>query len=344
MWGAFAVSSLLRKIAAIPWGFVLLFDLACLIALGLAIALLSIPSADAASAAQRQHDGSKRIAISFDDAPRGPGAFLEPGIRPQMLRAALERAKVDQAVFFTNPGRTESGGPNEAELIDYAKAGHLLANHTANHVVLSDVSAERFLADIDQAELWLKSQRGYRPWFRFPQLDEGGRNKTKRDAVRAGLAARGLRNGYVTADGWDWYLENLAIKAVKAGKPIDHDALRDMYVQTHVDAANFADNLARRTLGRAPAHMLLLHETDLAALYLPDLVKALRKDGWTIITADQAYADPMGKLPAPVIADANGTLIQMLSWDRGTKGPRWFEQNEPDAMTRLFNERVLHQR
>ena len=116
----------------------------------------------------------------------------------------------------------------------------------------------------------------------------------------------------------------------------------DLYVETNLQAAEFADKLARRTLGRAPAQVLLLHETDLATLYLPDLARALRANGWTIITADEAYADPMGKLPPPVIADANGTLIQMLSWEHGTKGPRWFERNEIKEADRLFNERVLH--
>ena len=37
-----------------------------------------------------------------------------------------------------------------------------------------------------------------RSWFRFPYLDEGAGDKEKRDAVRAGLAERGLVNGYVT--------------------------------------------------------------------------------------------------------------------------------------------------
>jgi peptidoglycan-N-acetylglucosamine deacetylase len=332
---------LLRHIAALHWGFIVAFNIAALVALLLCAALLSTPAQHRGNDAALAGDGAKRIALSFDDAPRGPGAFLDPGIRPQMLRAALKKASVKQAVFFANPGRINATNQAENSLRDYVKAGHVLANHTANHVVLSDVSAQRFLADIDQAESWLKPEKGYRPWFRFPQLDEGGRDSAKRDAVRAGLRARGLRNGYVTADGWDWYLESLARKAVEAGKPIDHDGLRKLYVETHVMAANFADQLARRTLGRAPAQILLLHETDLAALYIGDLVSALRTDGWTIITADEAYADPMGQLPAPVIADANGTLIQMLSWDRGTKGPRWFPRNEVAEMQRLFGAQVL---
>jgi peptidoglycan/xylan/chitin deacetylase (PgdA/CDA1 family) len=285
-------------------------------------------------------NGEKRIALSFDDAPRGQGAFLDPNVRPQLLIAALRQADVSQAAFFINPGRIDASNQAEDQLRQYARAGHVLANHTATHPPLSDVTADRFLADIDTAEQWLKPEKGYRPWFRFPQLDEGGKDRAKRDSVRAGLQARGLRNGYVTADGWDWYLESLTIKAKKAGKRIDQHALRDLYVETHVQAANFADKLARRTLGRSPAHVLLLHETDLAALYLVDLVKALRADGWTIISADEAYRDAIGG-EEPVIADANGTLIQMMSWDKGVKGPRWFERNEVDVMNRLFEERVL---
>ena len=321
----------------------LLFEFAALVALLLAIALMLTVQSKESSAA-KAGDGSKRIALSFDDAPRGPGAFLDADIRAQLLKAALKRAGVKQAAFFTNPGRIDASNDAAAQLRDYVAAGHVLANHTATHPVLSDVNADRFLADIDKAEVWLKPEKGYRPWFRFPQLDEGGRDLAKRDAVRAGLNARGLRNGYVTADGWDWYLESRTIKAQKSGKRIDQKALRDLYVETHLLSANFADLLARRALGRAPAHMLLLHETDLAALYIEDLVKALRADGWTIITADEAYADPMGKLPAPVIADANGTLIQMLSWDKGVKGPRWFARNEVAMMDQLFKERVLHER
>ncbi|MFM2410000.1 MAG: hypothetical protein RL481_828 [Pseudomonadota bacterium] len=332
-----ALQSLMRNIAAIPWGFVVLFDIAALVALSFSILLIMSSSAVLKPVTL----GEKRIAISFDDAPRGPGAFLDPAIRPQMLRGALKRAGVKQAAFFANPGRIDSSNTSAAALRAYAADGHVLANHTANHMILSNISAERFLADIASAESWLKAEKGYRPWFRFPRLDEGGKDMAKRDAVRAGLQSLGLRNGYVTADGWDWQLESQTRKAVQARKPMDLDALRALYIETHLLSANFADRLARRTLGRAPAHMLLLHETDLAALYIEDLVKALRADGWTIITADQAYADPMASLPAPDIAFANGTLIQMLSWERKTKGPRWFERNEVDEMNRLFAERVL---
>jgi peptidoglycan-N-acetylglucosamine deacetylase len=138
------------------------------------------------------------------------------------------------------------------------------------------------LNDIDSAELFLKGRKGYRPWFRFPYLDEGAEDKVKRDAVRAGLVARGLRNAYVTADGSDWNLEDLTIRAMADGKNLDMEALRRLYVTTQMSAVAYHDELERRTIGRSPAHVLLLHETDLAALFIEDLIKELQAHGWTI--------------------------------------------------------------
>ncbi|MFX8231022.1 hypothetical protein ABTL16_19715, partial [Acinetobacter baumannii] len=82
--------------------------------------------------------------------------------------------------------------------------------------------------------------------------------------------------------GSDWNIERLAADARKRGAAFDDAALRDLYVETMVQAADFSDAVMRKAIGRSPAHMLLLHETDLAARYVPALVAALRKDGWEI--------------------------------------------------------------
>ena len=284
----------------------------------------------------------KRIALTFDDAPRGVGAFFTKQERARRLMAGLRKARVAQVAFFVNPGRAES--PADAVLVDdYVRAGHVIANHSFSHLHLNQLSAADYLADIDKAEAWLKPRHGYRPWFRFPFLDEGGKDKAKRDAVRAGLAARGLTNGYVTAEGSDWNIEQLAIDAKKAGKKIDMAALRDLYVETHVEAADFADGLMRRTIGRSPSHVMLLHETDIAALFVADLVKALRADGWKIVAADTAYHDPL-KTAAPDVPSANGTLTELLAWEKGLPAPRWYARNDLRIANPLFAERVLHEK
>lgn len=284
----------------------------------------------------------KQIALSFDDAPRGRGAFFTPDERTQRIIAELKDAKAPQAVFFVNPGAIGRGdGVGGAERIDaYVAAGHVIANHGNSHPRLSTTDTAAYLADIDAAEAWLKGRPGYRPWFRFPFLDEGGADKVKRDAVRAGLAARGLRNAYVTAESSDWHLEALTIAAVQAKKPVDRKALGALYVTWHVEAANFADAMLQKVTGRQPVQMLLLHETDLAALHIGDLVRALRKDGWTVVSADAAYADPIGQL-MPDTPAANGTLTEALAWTAGEPAPRWYRYNEIPLATAAFRAKVL---
>lgn len=158
--------------------------------------------------------------------------------------------------------------------------------------------------------------------------------------MRTALGSRGLRNGYVTADGADWNMEGLTLAAAKANKRMDMAALRLLYVETMVGAAEYNDGLARKVLGRTPAQVLLLHETDLAALFITDLAAGLRKAGWTLITADEAYRDPLGSL-APDVPSMQGTLTEALAWEKGFAAPRWYDRVSPKVADPLFAERVL---
>ncbi|MEO7564984.1 MAG: polysaccharide deacetylase family protein [Sphingomicrobium sp.] len=220
-------------------------------------------------------DAEKRIALSFDDVPRHRGAIFSPAERTERLIAGLQQANVHQAVFFVVPGQLghDDGVGGEERIAAYVAAGHVIADHSFSHRHLSAISAADYLADIDKSEAWLKNRPGARPWFRFPFLDEGMEDKAKRDLVRAGLKARGLRNGYATIDGNDWQVESLVAEVVKTGSPIQLNAVRDFYVETMVGAANFYDGLAVKAWGRHPAHVILLHETDIAALFIADLVE-----------------------------------------------------------------------
>jgi peptidoglycan-N-acetylglucosamine deacetylase len=284
----------------------------------------------------------KRIALTFDDVPRTRGAFFTPEERTTKLIAALRAAKVRQAAFFVNPGNlsTPDGQGGAARINAYVAAGHVIANHTFSHKGMGLQTAEEFLADVDAAEVWLRDRPGRRPWMRFPYLHEGGTDKAKRDAVRAGLATRGLRNGYVTADGYDWFLDDLVIKAKGEGKELDMEQLRRLYVRMHLSSAETQDDLARRTLGRSPAHVMLMHETDIAAMFLPDLVAEFRRHGWRIISADEAYRDRL-KGAFPDIRNARGELTSALAVEKNVLWPIWPMEIHAGIAEPIFNQRVI---
>ena len=157
-----------------------------------------------AAAPAMAQDG-KRIALSFDDIPRHAGGFMTPDQRTIALIAGLHEAGVEQAAFFVTTGNLDDdyGRGGEERIRAYVAAGHVIGNHSHSHDWLWNGDAAAYIADLDKAEAWLADKPGKRPWYRFPYLDEG-RDPVRRDALRAALRERGLLNGYVTVDNFDW--------------------------------------------------------------------------------------------------------------------------------------------
>ena len=289
-------------------------------------------------------EAEKRIALSFDDVPRSPGGFMAPDQRAIALIAGLQKAGVEQAGFFVTTGNLERsfGAGGEERIRAYAAAGHALANHSEAHGSLNRMTVEDYLADLDRAEAWLAGMPGKRPWFRFPFLHEGN-DREKRDAVRSALAERGLKSAYVTIDNYDWAIDNLAKRAAESSRPVDRKALGDLFVETMVQAADFYDGIARKTLGRSPAHVLLLHETDLAALYIADLAQALRAAGWTIIPIDEAYLDPIAAMEPDTLFLGSGrvaAIAHVVGWKRNDLV---HERTDEEVLAKMFEERVIEQ-
>ncbi|MEL7489216.1 MAG: polysaccharide deacetylase family protein [Pseudomonadota bacterium] len=280
----------------------------------------------------------KRIALSFDDAPRGQGPMFSGSERTQRLIETLRSAEAGPVVFFVTTNGLEKENGFE-RIRRYARAGHLIANHTHNHPWLRDTPAAVYISNIDQAEALLEDLPNRRPWFRYPFLDEG-RPLDRRLAVYDALQQRGLKNGYVTIDNYDWYMEQQWKRAVRDGRTVNLNALRGAYVDMLMGAVSFYDQAAREALGRSPAHILLLHENDVAALFVDDLVAALRADGWRIISPDEAYDDPINRRQPTTMRTGQGR-IAALAIDAG-RDPRTMthlaiEENQIDAMLEQRN-------
>lgn len=255
----------------------------------------------------------KRIALTYDDAPRSDGQVYTGAERATALIEALDDVDAGPVAFFVTT-RGLSGQPDgAARIARYAAAGHLIANHSHTHPWCHKTDTDEYLADIDTAESLLKDFDNRRPWFRFPFLDEG-RSEQKIADIANGLEARGLANGYVTIDNYDWYVDRKLQSALEAGQSVDYDKLGQFYVRMLLYAAEYYDSLAVQMLNESPVHVLLLHENDLAAMYADDLVRALRASGWTIVSPDEAYDEP---LPVPRTKHTGQGRVVALAADGG---------------------------
>ena len=272
-----------------------------------------------AQAAGTEQPAQRTIALTFDDAPRSDGFVYTGDERTPKLIEALSLAGVDEAMFFVTTRNAERAGGNGPQRIhDYARAGHTLANHSHSHMWFWQTDTDDYIADLDKAIERLKPYDNVTEYYRFPYLDEG-RSLEKRDAFRAALKQRGLKNGYVTVDTYDWYLDNLAKEAMRDGADVDLKKLGQLYVDVIVTSTEFYDGIAQKTLGRSPHHVLLLHENDVAALYIGDLVAELRARGFKIISATEAFTDPIAEEEPDTLYLGQGrvaALANVAGWER----------------------------
>lgn len=276
------------------------------------------------------------IALSFDDAPRPDSALMSGMERSERLVAALAEAQVKGAIFFAIGSRVDTQG--DERLRRYQQAGHFIANHSHTHGFPHELGLEAYVADIAAADAVLRPYPGFINLYRFPYLNEG-RDEALRDGIRAALIERDYRHGYVTVDNYDWYMEALLQRALEQGRPVNYGKLGALYVKLLLDAVNFYDAIAQATMGRSPRHVLLLHENDLAALFVGQLVMALRRQGWSIIDGQQAYQDPIANVVTDTLFNGQGRVAAIAEMQgvprreliHEAEDEAWLEQAFADA-------------
>jgi peptidoglycan/xylan/chitin deacetylase (PgdA/CDA1 family) len=282
---------------------------------------------------------SQEIAITFDDAPTGDGAMFTGIQRASKLIETLKKHKVRQTAFFVVTSQVNSDGLQRLKM--YSDAGHLLANHSHSHGSIAGMGTANYMRDVQKADSILKATGlPNQPWYRYPFLDEG-HTKTSRDSVRGALTSLSLMNAYITIDNYDWHINNAMSRAIKSNTKINYNELKKFYIEHIWNSIQFYDNIGRQVLGRSPKHVLLLHENDLAALFLGDLIQFLKNKGWKIISPDDAYTDPIAKEVPDVLFNGQGR-VGAIAFAKGLKPEVLIQQSEDVAyLDRLLMEKKV---
>lgn len=233
------------------------------------------------------------IALTFDDAPMSGSAWISGTQKTDMIIKHLQDADVPDAYFFVTTGNI--GKQGKQRLQQYTDAGFHLASHSHSHKSLNKIDEVDYLSDFYKSHLLLKEYDNVLKLYRFPFLHHGN-SLAKRQAVHSAFSELDYKIAYVTVDNYDWYLNSKARTAYKEGRSINIDQLRKLYLDTLWGAIEFYDDIAKKSLGRSPKHVLLLHENELAALFLGDLISMLQSKGWKIISPADAYTDPIANI------------------------------------------------
>lgn len=277
------------------------------------------------------------LALSFDDAPIADGQYFSGAERTRTLISKLKVTGVNQAIFFCTTKRMDEGG--KKRLTAYSDAGHIIANHSHSHFNLHQTDVSTYVEDFQKAHTLLKDFPTFRSWFRFPYLREG-KTIEQRDAVRSALTSMGYKNGYVTVDNYDFYMDKLFQDGLKNGKKVNLEALKKVYVRVLLDGILFYDDIGKRILGRSPKHVLLLHENDLAALFVDALIEKLRSSEWRIASGEDAYSDPISNVE-PDTLFLNQGRVAAIAKTKGDPGPFWKWEEESELDKLFLDEKVF---
>ena len=275
---------------------------------------------------------AQRIALTFDDAPLKDGNLYKGLKRSEILIKKLKEYNVPEVAFFANSSKLNAEGTLRLKM--YAKAGHLIGNHTHTHGHIDEMGVDNYIEDIKIADSLLKKLPGFTPWFRYPFLDEGKEERI-RNNLRYALRTLGYTNGYVTVDNYNWYLNKLYQDALKKNEKIHYGLLRDLYIEHIWKSIQFYDKIARKTLGRSPQHVLLLHENDLAALFLDDLILHLRGHGWEIVSPTEAYQDPIANHLPDVLMNNQGR-VAAIAKENGFAGKDLVQESEDEDFLKAY--------
>lgn len=281
---------------------------------------------------------AKEIAITFDDAPRIASGYFDGPTRAKRLIENLKKHSIDQVAFFAVSKNLDSEGRKRLEA--YSDAGHLIANHTHTHPDLNNFDLSEYQNDFESAHQALSVFKTFTRWFRFPYLREGNELQ-KRDGMRRILADQGYLNAYITINNYDWYIEELFQLAVKENSKFDFEKLKNFYVKVLMEGIEYYDQMAIKHLGRSPKHILLLHETDVAALFIGDLATELRKRNWKIISPKEAYEDDISKYSTSTIFRFNPGRVGEIARDSGQTSGLWHETCDEKYLDDRFKKEVL---
>jgi len=255
-------------------------------------------------------DDAPQISFTFDDFNLFDTPILSAEQRNRAMLEALRNHSNLKAVIFV-AGKYISDETKREHLRAWNDAGHVIGNHSYSHLFYHDASFETFSCDVLRGEAVVKDFRQFKKIFRFPYLKEGN-TAEKRDQMRQFLKANEYRNGHVTIDASDWYVDTRLRERLKKESKADLAPYKSFYLAHLWERAKYYDDLAQKVLGRQIKHTLLLHHNVVNGLFLADVLQMFVDKGWKLIDAETAFTDPIFSA-APNIVPAGESVVWALA-------------------------------
>lgn len=253
------------------------------------------------------------VSFTFDDGNTQdmPGYPFEKW--NDMLLSHLDHGGIKAVFFVTGSNKLDKKG--SYLLKTWNTKGHKIGNHTFSHPNYNSesVTFEMFRKEFLKNDSIIRRFENYIPLFRFPYLKEGN-TPEKVELFRALLKENNYKNGYVTIDASDWYIDSRLRTRLAENSSADISGFRKFYLEHLFSKALYYEDLAFKLTSRHIPHTLLLHHNLGSALFLGDLIAMFKEKGWKLVDADEAFTD---RIFQTVPSHAGESLIWALAKESG---------------------------
>lgn len=232
------------------------------------------------------------ISFSFDDGSTKDRLSYKNSEWNSMIRQQLKDNNIQAVWFVAGNGMDSEKGRQLLQKWD--DDGHIIANHTYYHFNYNDTSitCERFGKDIQKCDSLISGYKNFEKIFRFPYL-KGGDTEIKRDCINLFLQEIGYKQGWVTIDASDWYVNMRLMQRLKQDGDAEISRFRNYYINHIFESAQYYNLLSTQINNRQIKHTVLLHFNLTSALFLNDLIEKFKNEGWIIEDYSVAFSDPI---------------------------------------------------
>ena len=260
----------------------------------------------------KKNKTKKEICISFDELPVAVGfQDVDREAVSYLILQALKKYEVKAIGFVVGEEIHES-----FDLLgEWLNSGHAMGNMTFSNQDFNQLSIGQFIDDIKRGEKELAPMlQGFgqkKRYFRYPYLHYGNSSE-KKDQL--GLYLDNKKYAVVPATVViEDYLYNMSLdKMGKEPDTTDYFTLMNEYINHVLDEIEASEQLSIEVLGRPCKQILKLRSNRINAVFLDEMLGAIKALGYTFITVEKALNDKAFHRPEAYFGSGTVNFLQML--------------------------------